>query len=199
MTKRDLPLPARVLVVANSQNTLTILPEYLAAKGQTVAVSQQPAEVLAQIGEWLWDAVVIDLTPVSLSIQLVQQLKERQPRLATIVLSSDQRPAIIKAGQEAGVYSWLVAPCPVELVLAAVDQAYERRLLLRQQTSKAATTGGLSSELMHTVNNQLAGIIGLVQLHMSDASLHPEMRADLEMVLNSARTIGDLLKPLRND
>jgi hypothetical protein len=52
---------------------------------------------------------------------------------------------------------------------------------------------------MHTVNNQLAGIIGLVQLHMTDASLHPEMRADLEMVLSSARTIGDLLKPLRND
>jgi DNA-binding NtrC family response regulator len=199
MNRRELPAPARVLVVANSQTTLTLLAEYLAAKGHTVAISQEPAEVLTQVGEWLWDAVVIDLTPVTLSIELVRQLAERQPGLATIVLSSDQRPNVIRAGHEAGVYSWLVAPCLVELVLAAVNRAYERQRLQRQQISATAASQGLSSSVMHTVNNQLAGIIGLVQLHMTDASLHPEMRADLEMVLSSARTIGDLLKPLRND
>jgi DNA-binding NtrC family response regulator len=199
MNRRELAAPARVLVVANSHITLTLLPEHLTAKGQTVAVSQQPAEVLTQVGEWLWDAVVIDLTPITLSIELVRQIAERQPSLATIVLSSDQRPDIIKAGQDAGVYSWLVAPCPVELVLAAIDRAYERQLLQRQQNTATTAQRGLSSNMLHTVNNQLAGIIGLVQLHISDETLDPEMRADLEMVLSSARTVGDLLKSLRND
>lgn len=199
MNSRELAAPARVLVVANSQITLTLLPEHLTAKGQTVAVSQQPAEVLTQVGEWVWDAVVIDLTPITLSIELVRQIAERQPSLATIVLSSDQRPDIIRAGQDAGVYSWLVAPCPVELVLAAVDRAYERQRLQRQHNNAMTTQRGLSSNVMHTVNNQLAGIIGLVQLHISDETLDSEMRADLEMVLSSARTVGDLLKPLRND
>lgn len=199
MNSRELAAPARVLVVANSQITLTLLPEHLTAKGQTVAVSQQPAEVLTQVGEWVWDAVVIDLTPITLSIELVRQIAERQPSLATIVLSSDQRPDIIRAGQDAGVYSWLVAPCPVELVLAAVERAYERQRLQRQHNNAMTTQRGLSSNVMHTVNNQLAGIIGLVQLHISDETLDSEMRADLEMVLSSARTVGDLLKPLRND
>lgn len=78
-------------------------------------------------------------------------------------------------------------------------RAYERQRLQRQHNNAMTTQRGLSSNVMHTVNNQLAGIIGLVQLHISDETLDSEMRADLEMVLSSARTVGDLLKPLRND
>ena len=188
---------AHVLVVANSEATLTVLPEYLRQHGQFVAIAHEPAQVLAHSAERLWDAVIIDLAPVAASIDLVRQLYAQQPLLATIVLSSDRHAATIPAAVAAGVFSWLPAPCPLELVELAVVRARERRQLQRQAAAQPASTG-VSWQIIHTVNNQLAGIIGLAQLHMADDLLSADLRSDLEMILNSARTISDLLKPLRS-
>ncbi len=188
---------ARVLVVANSEATLTVLPEYLRQHGQFVAIAHEPAQVLAHSAERLWDAVIIDLTPVAAGIDLVRQLYEQQPLLATIVLSADRQATSIPAAVAAGVFSWLPAPCPLELVELAVLRARERKQLQRQATSAQASSG-ISWQVVHTVNNQLAGITGLAQLHMTDDLLSADLRSDLEMMLNSARRISDLLKPLTN-
>ncbi|MDP9311801.1 MAG: hypothetical protein M3R24_13125 [Chloroflexota bacterium] len=186
---------ARVLVVANSEATLTVLPEYLRQHGQFVAVTHESAQVLAHSAERLWDAVIIDLTPVAAGIDLVRQLYAQQPLLATIVLSSDCHATSIPTAIAAGVFSWLPAPCPLELVELAVVRARERRQLQRQATAAQASPG-IAWQVVHTVNNQLAGITGLAQLHMADDLLNVDLRSDLEMILNSARRISDLLKPL---
>ncbi len=115
-----------------------------------------------------------------------------------IVLSSDLRPASIRAGLHAGAYLWLPAPCPLELVTAAVLRAHERQLLQRD-AQRASQHEGVSSSVAHTINNQLTGIMGLTQLHLADETLSHELRTDLEVILQCARAIGDLLKPLRKD
>ncbi len=197
MGEEPSPPTPHVLVVANSATTLTALAEHLTALGQTVAVAHHTAEVLAPGANSQWDAVVIDLTPTEQALDLVRRLTEQQPELATIVLSSDRRPSSIRAVFQAGAYLWLPTPCPDELVAATVLRANERRLLRR--ASAGLYRDGVSSAVAHAINNQLAGIMGLTQLHIADETLSPDMREDLEIVLQSARAIGDHLKPLRND
>ena len=189
---------AHVLIVANSEPTLTVVPENLRQNGQLVAIAHDATQVLASSAERLWDAVIIDLTPISASIELVRQLYEQQPTLATIVLSTDHRSTSIRAAITAGAFSWLPTPCPIELIQIAVTRARERRLLQRQATL-AQSTPGISWQVVHAINNQLAGIMGLAQLQMIDETVTPDRRSDLEMILNSARIISDLLKPLRQE
>lgn len=189
---------AHVLVVANSEPTLTVLPETLRQSGQFVAIAHDAAEVLASSAERLWDAVIIDLLPMTASIELVRQLSEQQPMLATIVLSPNHSSSSMRAAITAGAFGWLPAPCPIELLELAVTRARERRLLQRQATL-AQSIPGVSWQVVHTINNQLAGIMGLAQLQMTDETIPPDRRSDLEMILNSARIISDLLKPLRQE
>ncbi len=192
------PPAPHVLVVANSETTLTVLSEHLTQLGHIVAVAHYTVEVLAHSADRQWDAVVIDLTPETLALELVRELKVRQTELATIVLSSARGTGSIRAGLEAGAYLWLPAPCPIEVITIAVLRAYERRLLQRHGNGDPRREG-ISSAVAHTINNQLAGIIGLTQLHITDETLSPDLRADLEVILQSARALGDLLKPLRRD
>lgn len=187
----------RVLLIGTDGRSTAQLAASLADAGHSVTSTTDPAEALRSTHAADWDAVLIEIEPIEAALNLVRQMHSASAELATIVLSADTSAATIRAGFDEGAYSWLVAPAPLELVAAAIRQARERRLL-RGPATAALRPLGLSSADAHMMNNQLAGIMGLTQLHLIDEALPEDLRADFTMIMDGARAIADVLKQVRS-
>lgn len=183
----------RVLLIGDDKREH---PLQAALAGAAAIVAVDVAAALAESEARAWDVVLIDLAAAEAAVDLVRQLRATQPDLPTIVLSPDQSAATIQAGLDEGAFLWLVSPVPVEVVHAALLRARERRSV-SVPSMPSGPVAGLTSPMAHTINNQLGGIIGLAQLHLADEALSDDLRDDLEMILQGARTIADLLKQVR--
>jgi|GEM_PF-5220503 len=181
-----------VLLAGDDANRSAEVAIQLTRRGHHISIVHQPDEVLAA-AEQPWDAVVIDFTFAESALELTSALHRQQPSITTILLTDPQPMAVIEAGQRVGVYDWLFHPVETPLLLAALQRAHERRMLLHAVQVSSPTLVPLT----HAINNQLAGIIGLAQLLRTDTSLSGELSADMDVIIASARRIHELLEQLR--
>lgn len=188
--------PLRILLVVDSEPTIASVAIPLTEAGHALAVVQTAREVFKQIEAQPWDAVIIDLTPVEAGLELARQIGERQADLSIILLTDPASDEHLATGFNLGVYDWLFKPPSLTLVLAALDRASERRRLRGQAQANAAASTE-HSDTRHEINNQLAGIIGLVQLHLTGPGLDGEVEQDLRLVLDHAKRLRELLRVKR--
>lgn len=181
----------RVLLLGNAEATLSTIGVELIQLGMAISTAQHVDEALAQLARNTFDALVIDDPRLDQSITRIDRFRQQQPDLALILLAAQPEPAAITAVLAAGAYDVLVGPPSVLLLEAAVRRAQERREL---RSRVAAGTQSGSASLLHDVNNQLSGIIGLAQLYHSDPSLPAELRDDLDGIISSARRIRELIQ-----
>jgi DNA-binding NtrC family response regulator len=184
--------PLRILLVVDNEPTVGTVAIPLTEVGHALAIVQTAREVFAQIEKQPWDAVIIDLSPVEIALDLVRQLHQRRPDLSIILLTDHPSATVMEDGFTNGTYDWLFKPATFLLVLAALHRARERRTL-RQQLDKEQAGIDDAINNRHEINNQLAGVIGLVQLHLTDQGLPAELRQDLTLVLNHAKRLRELL------
>lgn len=187
----------RVLLLADTEAALATLAIDLADGGYAVAITQEPAATIRQLAAQPWAAVVVHLSDTAQALDVARTIQAQQPQLATIVIADAQPPVVIETGLRDGVYDWLPRPYARPLLFAAINRAQERQALQAQIVTEQ-TPAPISRALAHDINNQLSGIIGLTQLHMSDEALPADVREDLSLVLESARTIRDLLRQHRS-
>jgi DNA-binding response OmpR family regulator len=185
--------PLRILLVVDTEPTIATVAIPLTEAGHALAMVQQAHEVYGQIEKQPWDAVVIDLSPIEAALDLAGHIHQRHADLSIILLTDETHPALLEMGFSAGVYDWLFKPPALSLVIAALNRARERRTLRTQSDTVAAGAPDAWSS-RHEINNQLAGIIGLVQLHLTDQGLPGELRQDLTLVLTHAQRLHTLLK-----
>lgn len=188
--------PLRILLVVDSEPTIASIAIPLTQAGHALAVVQTAREVFKQIEAQPWDAIVIDLTPMASALDLVEQIQQRQTNLSIILLTDHLSEALLETGFNLGVYDWLFKPPTLTLVLAALRRASERRTLRKQAQDNAAVSI-YHHEIRHEINNQLAGIIGLVQLHLTGPRLNDEVEQDLRLVLDHAKRVRELLRSRR--
>ncbi|HEX6291623.1 MAG TPA: response regulator [Herpetosiphonaceae bacterium] len=188
--------PLRVVLVVDSEPTIAAVAIPLTEAGHAVAMVQTAREVFKLIEAQPWDAVVIDLSPIESALDLARRIHQRHSNLSIILLSEPPPPQVIDTGLSLGVYDWLFKPGALSLVMAALHRARERRMFQQSaaQPGEASDRGGAR----HEINNQLAGIIGLVQLHLVDETLPAELRQDLTLVLKHAQQLRDLLRAKRS-
>ena len=184
--------PLRILLVVDNEPTVGTVAIPLTEVGHALAIVQTAREVFAQIEKQPWDAVIIDLSPVETALDLMRQVYQRRPDLSIILLTDQPSTTVMEDGFISGAYDWLFKPATFLLVLAALHRARERRML-RQEVHKEDTGVDDLLKNRHEINNQLAGVIGLVQLHLTDQGLPPELRQDLTLVLNHAKRLRELL------
>jgi DNA-binding NtrC family response regulator len=184
--------PLRILLVVDNEPTVGTVAIPLTEVGHALAIVQTAREVFAQIEKQPWDALIIDLSPVEAALDLVRQVYQRKPDLSIILLTDQPSAMVMEDGFAGGAYDWLFKPALFPMVISALHRARERRTL-RQEVHSEHT--GLDDLLKnrHEINNQLAGVIGLVQLHLTDQGLAPELRQDLTLVLNHAKRLRELL------
>ncbi|HEY0735412.1 MAG TPA: response regulator [Herpetosiphonaceae bacterium] len=188
--------PLRILLVVDSEPTIASIAIPLTQAGHALAMVQTAREVFKQIEAQPWDAVIIDLTTIEAGLDLARQIRERQVDLSLILLTDQPADELLETGFKLGVYDWLFKPPLLTLVLAALDRASERRSL-RKQAQENAAAATERNDTRHEINNQLAGIIGLVQLHLTGPGLDGEVEQDLRLVLDHAKRLRDLLRAKR--
>lgn len=188
--------PLRILLVVDSEPTIATVAIPLTQAGHALAMVQTAREVFKQIEAQPWDAVIIDLTRVETGLELAQQIQERQAELTIILLTDPPCDELLETGFNLGIYDWLFKPPSLRLVLAALERASERRRLLKQAQANAAESNE-RSDVRHEINNQLAGIIGLVQLHLTGPNLDNEIEQDLRLVLDHAKRLRELFRVKR--
>jgi DNA-binding response OmpR family regulator len=184
--------PLRILLVVDNEPTVGTVAIPLTEVGHALAIVQTAREVFGQIEKQPWDAVIIDLSPIEAALDLVRQVYQRKPELSIILLTDQPSTLVMEDGFTSGAYDWLFKPTMFTLVLAALHRARERRAL-RQEVHKEHTGTDDLLKNRHEINNQLAGVIGLVQLHLTDQELAPELRQDLMLVLSHAKRLRELL------
>jgi DNA-binding NtrC family response regulator len=174
--------PLRILLVVDNEPTIASIAIPMTEAGHALAMVQTDHEVFKLIAAQPWDAVIIDLSPIETALDLVRQIRGRQPDLSIILLTDQPAGDLLNTGFSLGVYDWLFKPPSLPLVLAALSRSAERRAL-RKQAQERAPESNDRQTARHEINNQLAGIIGLVQLHISEHGENSELEQDLKLAL----------------
>lgn len=187
--------PIRVLLAANTETTLTAVGIELMQTGFAVSTAQQMHEALTQLAAREYDAVILDYQPFTEAIPLLQIVRQRHPSLSTIVVVPEGELAVLEAALEAGAFDVLMLPLVTPLLHAALRRIGEHRQLRQQLT--VAPTAGEPTTIMHDINNQLSGILGIAQLYLTDPDLPPDLLEDLAEIAESARRIRDLIQQAR--
>lgn len=182
--------PIRVLYVADTDTNFPHIALPLLHAGYALATAADQTAALDSIRAHSWNAVLIDCGDTDASLALVKAIHEQAADLPVIVIAPLQPAGVIERGFAAGAYDWLQQPIEATLLDAALQRAAERRHLLRQR--KAA--GPYQEDVRHKINNHLSSIIGLAQLHELDDTLPHELIQDLDVIIQSAREIRDLLR-----
>lgn len=187
--------PVRVLLAANTEATLSAVGVELMQTGFAVSTAQQPHEALAQLAARPFDALIVDYVPFAEALRMLQIVRQRHPSLATIIVVHESQPAQLARALEAGAFDVLVLPLISPLLHAALRRVSEYQHL-RQQLA-AAPAAAAPTALLHDINNQLSGILGIAQLYLGDSTLPPDLHDDLTEIAESARRIRDLIQQAR--
>lgn len=188
--------PVRVLLAANTEASLSVVGIELMQTGFAVSTAQQTHETLTQLAAHAYDALILDYVPFTETIRLLQIVRQRHPGLATIVVVPEDQPVVLEAALEAGAFDVLSMPLLKPLLHAALRRIGEYQQL-RQQLAARPTSDGRPTTLMHDINNQLSGILGIAQLYLTDTKLPAELLEDLAEIADSARRIRDLIQQTR--
>jgi DNA-binding response OmpR family regulator len=188
--------PLRILLVVDNEPTIATIAIPMTEAGHALAVVQTAGEVFKLIEAQPWDAVIIDLSPLESALDLARQLRDRRTDLSLLLLTDHVADDVLDSGFRFGIYDWLFKPPSLPLLIAALKRTAERRSL-RKQAQDRAPESHERQVARHEINNQLAGIIGLVQLHITGGSKASELEQDLKLVLNHAKRLRELLRGRR--
>lgn len=187
--------PVRVLLAANTQATLSAVGIELMQTGFALSTAQHMHEALRQLAANAYDALILDYAPFTEAIRMLQIVRQRHPGLATIVVVPEAQPDVLESALAAGAFDVLLMPLVPPLLHAALRRIIHYQQL-RQQLA-AAPTAQYPTALMHDINNQLSGILGIAQLYLTDTNLPSDLIEDLSEIADSARLIRDLIQQAR--
>jgi DNA-binding response OmpR family regulator len=117
-----------VLVVDDDPSALGLLAHLGRAHGMEVVGVRTPAEAAGLVSTRSFSVVVIDLGLDDASgLDLIQQLRQRDPAAESIVISSNNRSFGPPDGDARDVFAFVPKPFDPAQLLATVDRALERR------------------------------------------------------------------------
>jgi DNA-binding NarL/FixJ family response regulator len=117
----------RALIIEDDTELAGVLAGELRAAGLTVvAVCSSGEAALAVAPRETIDLALVDLgLPGMSGAETIRALRDRQPTLATLVLSSAELPAQIVDAIEAGAAGYLIKGTPLPEIVRAVEQVQE--------------------------------------------------------------------------
>ncbi len=149
-------LSVRVLVVDDDTQARQSIRKYLGSRGAVVFEAENPYFALGRLTDTDIDLVITDLNmPGRSGLWLVEEIRMRQPKVAVIIASSDERTSIAVGDLVPGV-AVLRKPFSLEELSAAMDQALINRMLPAVDDKRTLAAG----RLKHTyISPSLANVI----------------------------------------
>lgn len=137
MADRYPPMPqARILVVDDEAVTRSTIARGLALLGYQVDEAASGSQAIAKLSRAPYDLMLLDLKMPGMSgVEVMNWLEKAQPDLLVIVLTAHASLESAIAAVQAGAANYLLKPCSIRDIGAAIAKALERRQeeLRRQQ------------------------------------------------------------------
>lgn len=115
-----------LLLVDDDQDFLEILVRRFVRRGVQAMGESTPEAALDAANRQKFDVAILDRTlPGQDGLELMQQLKECQPELRVILLSGHGDKQAIAQARDCGAFDYLVKPCSLADLEAAVSSAYQ--------------------------------------------------------------------------
>lgn len=132
-------MPAGVLVVDDEEPVAFTLAAILAQEGYEVEQATSVADALVQLGRRSFDVVLLDLHIGEESgLTVLSHVKERAPETVAVVLTGFGSLDTAVQALRQGASDYLLKPCDVEEMKAAIARGLEQRRDARVQLTEAA-------------------------------------------------------------
>ena len=126
-------LAKKVLIVDDELSVRKMLAVMLSQAGVTSQSAGNAQEALKLLADGSFDAVVSDLRmPGGSGLELLAQIRKKNPELAFLVATGVDDVRVGVQAMKDGADDYLVKPFQVEMVLASLDRAFEKKALQRE-------------------------------------------------------------------
>lgn len=120
--------PIRVLAVDDEERFVTTLARLLSLKHMTVTTAFSGEEALELFKPGSFDVALVDVKMPGISgVDLLTELKKRDPEIEVIILTGHASVDIAAEIMSRGGSDYLLKPCPTGEVEAKILSAMERR------------------------------------------------------------------------
>lgn len=124
-----MPDRIRLLIVDDETRFLETLSKRLSIRGFDVTPVLDGEQAIRTASEQPFDLAILDLRmPGMTGHQVLQVLKSQQADLEVVILTGYGAPDSVYLCAQAGSHSYLHKPCEMEELLAALRDAYAKRL-----------------------------------------------------------------------
>jgi DNA-binding NtrC family response regulator len=125
----DPSLKVRILVVDDEYTTRSAVARALSLLGYKAHAAGSGSEALSELAACEYDLMLLDLRmPGMDGMEVLAQARQSYPDLLVIVLTAYATPAGAVEAMRAGAADYLLKPCSLEEIEAAISGALERRL-----------------------------------------------------------------------
>ena len=196
----------KVLIADDDAVTRTLLCAVLTALGHEPILVQHGSEAWARLEQEPVALLVLDIEMAELNgLDLCRRVRERDPERGTfiLVITGRDTPEDLTAVLDAGADDYITKPATAEHLRARLTIA-ERRIALDSARRAAegelhrarwrAGIGETAIALQHEINNPLSALLGHAELLRMEMQDRGEESEQLEIVLQQARRIADVVK-----
>ncbi|MHC4075442.1 MAG: SLC13 family permease [Planctomycetota bacterium] len=132
-----------ILVVEDGGRLRAELVEQLKKHDYSVSTVSSGADALELARNGSFDVAVLRLrTPDINGIDLLKEIKQIQPSLQVIILTTKGTIESAIESARADVYEYLEKPCKVDDLIAVIEAAYEKKLTIERHSGLNFPTGG---------------------------------------------------------
>lgn len=125
----------RILIVDDEEDLRSILTQRLVRRGYEIMEAGTAQEGIELLQENIFESVLLDIRlPDGDGLQLLQEMKKRQPDLQVIMLTGHGTLESAIEAMKAGAYDYLTKPCNLSELEITLQKALEQRKLLVENT-----------------------------------------------------------------
>ena len=197
-----------MLVVDDDPTTVLLLEHVLEGLGWPYDTADDGEQAWTMWQKDKHPLVVLDLEmPRMDGLEVCRLIRQAQPTRETYVLvvTGRDKAADLEAVLTAGADDYITKPTSGQRLTARLriaerrmDNDVSRRQIeeMLRQSQWLAGIGEATVGLQHEINNPLTGLLGTAELMLMDAKDAGRPTEDIEMILQQARRIGELVKRL---
>jgi DNA-binding response OmpR family regulator len=186
-----------VLVVDDEPTLRAQIQQLIAAWGYRVRAAGDVASAIQALDQAPPDIILTDLVlPGQPGYALLEQAHARWPHMPVLVMTAYASLESAIEALKQGAYDYMLKPITPPELSAALARARTAVALQRAQAREEHLRhiAEVSLTLAHEINNPLAILMGELQFQLEAAGDGTEVRQALEVALESAHRIADVMR-----
>ena len=186
-----------VLVVEDEPTLRAQIQQLIAAWGYRVRAAGDVASAIEALDQAPPDIILTDLVlPGQPGYALLEQAHARWPHMPVLVMTAYASLESAFEALKQGAYDYMLKPITPPELSAALARARTAVALQRAQAREEHLRhiAEVSLTLAHEINNPLAILMGELQFQLEAAGDGTEVRQALEVALESAHRIADVMR-----